>query len=344
MKYKGCFYFLLFSLSNLFGQIGGESTYQFLNLETSAKNAALGGKLVADYQNDPIAGVFNPASVNVTMDDNYSINFVNYIGDISYGSAATAFQIKRTQKMIHVGVTYVNYGNFDGYDELGNDTGTFSAGETALSAGYATPIPNSNFHFGANLKFISSQLESYSSFGIATDIGLMYYKEKDDLVIGLSVRNIGLQLSTYDGVNENIPLEINLGISQSLLKAPLRWYLNLQNLQKFDISFSNENRNIESLLGEDSEEDDPGFFNNILRHINLGVEFFPESAFNIRVGYNFRRSEELKILEQRSFSGFSGGFGLRIRKLKFNYSYVRYNSAASVSLFGINLNFSDYKK
>lgn len=340
MKFIIVFSFIIYS-SVVFGQIGGEAVYQFLNLETSAKNAALGGKVVADYQNDPIAGLFNPAATNVTMDNNYSANFVSYIGDITYGSAATAFQIRRTQKMIHVGVIYANYGTFDGFDLAGNSTGTFNASETAISAGYGTPIPKSDFNFGGNLKVISSQLESYSSFGIAGDLGVMYRKEAKNLEVGLSVRNIGAQLTTYDGTNEELPLEINLGISKTLENAPLKWFVTLQNLQRWDLAFSNSNRNSEDLLGGETEVDDPSFFNNVLRHVNLGAEFFPKKAFNIRVGYNFRRSEELKIIEQRSFAGFSAGFGLRIRKLKFNYSYVRYNSAGASNLFGIHLNFGE---
>ena len=62
-------------------------------------------------------------------------------------------------------------------------------------------------------------------------------------------------------------------------------------------------------------------------------------GFNIRIGYNFRRAEELKLLEQRNFSGISVGFGLKINKLKFNYSYSRYTLAANTSLFGLTINF-----
>ena len=344
MKPITLLYFIFFSCSIVTGQIGGESTYQFLNLETSAKNAALGGKLVADYENDPIAGLFNPAAINVSMDNNYSVNYVNYLADIGYGSAATAFQIKRTQKMIHVGVIYANYGTFDGYDLAGNSTGEFKANKTAISVGHSRRVSDTDFYIGLNAKFINVKFEQYVSYAIAGDMGISYIDEVKNLNIGLSIRNIGAELKTFEDTKESLPLEINLGISKTLENAPLKWYLTLQNLQRWNLAFANENRNTEDLLGGEEEVDDPSFFNNALRHVNVGVEFFPRKAFNIRVGYNFRRSEELKILEQRSFAGFSAGFALRIRKLKFNYSYVRYNSAAAASLFGIHLNFGEQQK
>ena len=80
---------------------------------------------MTDFENDPIVGLYNLAAVNYTT-DNYSVNIVNFIGDITYGLLATAFQIRRAEKLIHVGLTYINYGSFDGFDEIGNSIGTFS--------------------------------------------------------------------------------------------------------------------------------------------------------------------------------------------------------------------------
>ncbi len=69
----------------------------------------------------------------------------------------------------------------------------------------------------------------------------------------------------------------------------------------------------------------------------LGAELFPEKGFNIRLGYNFRRAEELRILEQRNFSGLSFGVGLKMNKLRFSYTHARYTSAANTSFFGLNI-------
>ena len=69
----------------------------------------------------------------------------------------------------------------------------------------------------------------------------------------------------------------------------------------------------------------------------LGVELFPKGGFNIRLGYSFRRGEELRIVDQRSFAGLSAGFGVKFNRVRFNYAYSRYNSAASSSFFGLNI-------
>jgi hypothetical protein len=45
-------------------------------------------------------------------------------------------------------VNYVNYGSFEGYDESGQPTTSFTGSEIALSAGYAYNIPYTTIHMG----------------------------------------------------------------------------------------------------------------------------------------------------------------------------------------------------
>lgn len=135
-----------------------------------------------------------------------------------------------------------------------------------------------------------------------------------------------------------MPFEIIAGVSQELEHVPIRWHLTLENLQQWNISFSNPVRGETNIDGSTSNEK-ISFVNNALRHVVFGLELFPKKAFNFRLGYNFRRGEELRIDEQRNFSGVSLGFGLKMNKLKFNYSYSRYTLAANTSLFGLILNF-----
>ena len=135
-----------------------------------------------------------------------------------------------------------------------------------------------------------------------------------------------------------MPLEIIAGVSQELENVPIRWHLTLENLQQWNIAFVNPSRSQSSLDGQITDEK-TSFVSNALRHVIMGVELFPKRAFNLRVGYNFRRAEELRLLEQRNFSGVSLGFGLKMNKLKFNYSYSRYTLAGNTSLFGLTMNF-----
>lgn len=320
-----------------YGQIGGRYTYQFLNLVSSPRQAALGGTYVTGYNDDPTSALLNPATINIAMDNQLAVNFVNYIADVNYGSVAYAKGFGENNKVFHAGITYINYGSFDGFDELGNATGDFGAGEVALSVGYAYQIPKSKFYVGANGKLISSKLEQYSSLGGAIDLGVAYHNPETKFDFGLVIQNLGTQFTPYVDTFEPLPLGIHLGIAKTLEQVPIRWNLSLENIQIWNIAFGNPARDLTDLEGN-VEEDNPSFINNALRHVVLGVEFFPEKGFNLRLGYNFRRSEELRIVDQRSFAGLSGGFSLKVKKFRFAYSYARYNAAAGSSTFGLHIN------
>jgi len=332
--------FVMLFCAQLNAQIGGQSVYQFLNLVTSPRQAALGGKVLTIYDNDVNQAHFNPATINAEMDNHLALNYGNYFGEVTYGTAAYAYTYDRHIQTFHAGVNYVNYGKFDGYDENGQQTSSFTGSDLALSFGYSYNVPFTEFYFGANAKLISSTLESYNSLGAAVDFGALFIDTRNDVNWALVVRNVGTQITTYAGTREKLPLEILVGVSQEVENVPLRWHLTLENLQQWNVAFSNPNRAIGDIDGGSTPEK-VGFFNNALRHVVFGAELFPTKGFNIRLGYNFRRAEELRILEQRNFSGLSLGFGLKMGKLKFNYSYSRYTLAANTSLFGLTIDFSN---
>jgi hypothetical protein len=327
---------VLVCINFAFPQLGGEATYQFLNLVSSPRQAALGGKVLTNVDYDVTQGLYNPATINVEMDNQLALNYTSYLGGIGYGTAAYAYTWDRRTQTIHAGVTYINYGQFDGYDENGQSTGTFTGNEAALSVGYAKQLGYSDFYLGSNIKFITSKLEQYSSLGVAADVGLLYINEKLDFNAALVIRNVGTQITTYAGLNEPLPLEVDFGMSQTLEHMPLRWHITFENLQKWPIASPNPAHVTTDLEGNQTAEK-TGFLKNVIRHTIIGAELFPDRGFNIRLGYNFRRAEELRILDQRNFSGLSFGIGIKLNKMRFSYTHARYSGASNASFFGLQI-------
>ncbi len=340
MVKKTFFFILLLYFTAAYAQVGGQSVYQFLNLVTSPRQAALGGKVITIYDEDVNQSQFNPANINEEMDNHLAVNYGSYFGEVNYGTAAYAYTYDRHLQTFFIGANYVNYGSFEGYSENGQKTGNFTGSESALSFGYSYNIPFTDIHLGATGKIISSTLESYNSFGTAVDVGITYIDEPNDINWAFVIRNFGTQISTYSGTREKLPAEILVGVSQLVENVPVRWHLTLENLQQWNISFSNPNRAVNSIDGSATQEK-TSFFNNALRHVIFGAELFPDKGINFRIGYNFRRAEELRIIDQRNFSGISVGFGIKVRNLKFNYSYSRYTLAANTSLFGLIINLNE---
>ncbi|MEE9408774.1 MAG: type IX secretion system protein PorQ [Polaribacter sp.] len=335
MKFKITFYLFILTSVNIIGQVGGESVYQFLNLSTSARQIALGGEVLTltDDVNQPI---WNPSVISEDIDGKFSVNYSSYLAGINVGSITYAKTISRRFGTIHGSIKYLNYGSLIGADDQGNETGNFNASDIAISIGYAFNLPWTNLYMGTNLKLINSNISNFSSIGIAADFGILYNNPYQPFSITLVVRNVGTQIKSFNSEIEKLPLKIALGGSYKLEHVPLKWHFTLDNLQQWNVSVSNPSDQTTDLEGNVTEEE-VGFIGNTFRHFVIGAELFPESAINFRFGYNFRRAAELKLQNARTFSGVSLGFGIKMSKLKFNYAYSKFHSAANTSTFSLQI-------
>ena len=88
-----------------FPQLGGEATYQFLNLVSSPRQAALGGKVLTNVDYDVTQALYNPATINVEMNNQLALNYSSYLGGINYGTAAYAYTWDRRTQTFHIGMT-----------------------------------------------------------------------------------------------------------------------------------------------------------------------------------------------------------------------------------------------
>lgn len=332
------FIIIMFFSTLTFSQVGGEQVFNFLNVSTSARQAALGGEVLTLYDdvNQPL---WNPSTINKNIDNQASVSYVDFLADVNYGSLAFAHLINRRFGTLHAGVTYVNYGKFIGADENGIETGTFSAKDLSFSVGYAYRIPKSHIHAGINLKYISSSIENYTSNGVALDFGLTYFDDTKPYIFSAVIRNIGYQVHKFDETRESLPLEIAVGASYRLENVPLQWHITIDNLQKWKVGVENPSDSQTTIEGETSNKSIT-FLDNAFRHIVIGAEFFPNKPFNLRFGYNFRRGKELRLTESRTFSGLSFGFGLKMGRLKLNYAFTKYHPVSNTNTFTLNIDLS----
>ncbi len=321
---------------NAYGQIGGESTYDFLNLTNSARMAALGGNQIA--MNDSLdlnLSYNNPALLQADMRNKLIVNFVDYFDGVKYGYAAYSFSTSLPGNFA-VGMHYINYGDFIGADEFGNKTGGFTAAEYALNLIWSHEY--GRIKYGINLKPILSSFENYQSIGFAADLGISLFSKNKLTVTSLVARNMGTQITPYyDGAeSEPIPFDLQFGISQKLQHAPIRFAATLQHLQKWDLAKA-EVDNTTSITSLKEEN----FTNKFMRHMVLGVELLPSPNFTIRAGYNHQIRQELRLEEKMSTVGFSWGFGFRISRFEINYGSARYHLAASSNLISVALNLNE---
>ncbi len=323
-----------------FAQTGGDNVYEFLNLTHSGLVASLGGSNVSLPVNDLNLAYHNPALLKEGMDNSLALNFVNYFAGINYGLAMYSRSYPGTGNFA-LGMTYLNYGSFTEADASGIVTGNFTAAEYAMSMIYSRTI-DSLFNIGINFKPVLSHLERYTSAGFAIDIGAEWHNASGLFSAGLVIRNLGYQLTRYAGEpRENLPFEIQAGISQGLAHAPFRFSLTMRHLEKFDLTYNytDPSGNITTSSGSS------GFAENLLRHAILGIELTPGKNFYLSAGYNYQRRRELSIDSKTSTVGLSWGFGINTSIMDIEFGRATYHLAGSSTHVSVILRLNNiYKK
>ncbi len=310
-------------------QIGGEQTFRFLSLTNSARLASMGGGHVALGDSSDLNMPFhNPALLRNDMTRQVLVSYVNYLADIHYGYASHAWSLSRYGTFA-AGMHYINYGRFS---ETLPD-GTFSGGEFQ-AAEYALNLIWSHHYrrlqYGLNIKPVLSSFERYQSAGVAFDAGVLWSSRNGLTRLGMSARNFGYQLTTYysEGVREVLPFDLQAGIAHRLAQVPLVLSVTAHNLNNWELSKPDE-----ALAAGSFFPPSEGYGRQLMRHLLAGVEFMPSPNFTVRGGYNYHLRQELKHSERLSTVGLSAGFGVRIKRFRFDYATTRYHIAGTSSHF-----------
>lgn len=333
MKYIVSILFVLL-FQSMYSQVGGETLYPFLNLPTSPKQIALGGVTLTS-QNDVSQVLWNPAAVNSDIDGDLSINYVNYIAGIKLGSLSFAKSINPKYGIASLGIQYFDYGNFDRTNASGPQViGSFGARDLSVSLGYGYTYKSVTL--GASVKYVSSKIDTFTSSALLYDFGATYFHPDYPLVMAIVVRNSGKQLTNFTNREEQLSNNVIVSAEYQLEHVPLKLYGAFDELNNWDISVANPSRDKTDLNGVVTKEVISDVA-NLLRHLSLGVELWPERKLNLRIGYNHRRSQEFKLSDVRTGAGLSYGFGFKTKKIKFDYAFSKFQEGAKYSTFGLTL-------
>jgi hypothetical protein len=324
-------------------QIGGDNTYEFLNLTSSARIASMGGDFLTIYDNDIMLVESNPSLINPNMSNKLGVAYVDFFSDVNYGTATYAKSFSKVGNFA-ASVKYISYGTFDYASVTGERTGQFNAGETAFNVGWGRQL-DSLFSIGANLKFIYSSLESYNSFGLAVDVAGSYISRDRSFTVSLIAKNIGRQITAYEGSNiEPLPFELQIGMAKKLKHLPFRYSILYNNIERWDLRYDDPGQaQTDPITGE--VVNDSGievFADNLMLHLVFGGELLIGKNISLRGGYNYRRRQEMKVTTKPGTVGFSWGIGIRISKFHISYARSAYHLSGSPNYFTLTTNLSDF--
>ena len=327
----------------------GSSVYQFMNLPVSSRLNALGGENVAIQDGDISMAFMNPALLCAQTDKVLQLNYAYYFEGTMFGSALYGHNFGRSKienpsatgepdkpNYFAAGIHYLNYGSMPYADEMGNLTGgTFMAHDILIDLMYARQL-GPLFTVGVSLKPIYSVYESYTAFALGADVGGHFQTKDSTFQMGLTLRNIGWQLKSFyseesGSGREQLPLNLELGLSYRFRHAPIRLSMTAHNIQRWDLSY-----NITNQVASDMKP--ITWYDMLFRHTIFAVDIVPKSErFYLTISYNHRRRAEMHLADQRSLAGFAFGAGLRVKQVRVGFAMSQYTKSvftyqASVSL------------
>jgi hypothetical protein len=325
-------------------QLGGNTAFRILDIPNSARASALGGNYIAVQDNDINLGIFNPGLLNSTMGGQVALSYLPYFEGINIGYASYAHHADSLGITFTGTVQYFDYGNFTRRDETGAEMGEFRAGEYVVQLGAGMPV-DSLFSIGANMKFISSALDTYNSTAWAVDVGGVFVKRSMGLTVAALLRNIGYQSSPYTEHREKLPFQVQVGTTYKFKHAPFRLGLMAEQLQQWDLSYEDPNavRQIDPTTGE-VIEDKVTRAEKVMLHLVPSAEILLGQNFMLRVGYNYRRRQEMVLPDKPAATGVSFGVGLRLSRIHVSYGYSQLHLAGISNTFTLAVRFSEFKR
>ncbi|MDB5273861.1 MAG: hypothetical protein JWO58_2228 [Chitinophagaceae bacterium] len=336
---KSIFLFLFCALPG-FAQIGGKDAFQFLQLPASSQVAGIGSENVSLVDRNVGLVWQNPALLSDTMNHDLMMTVHPYYAGIFHSHLQYATRIKDSG-LWSFGMSYFNYGKMDQTLANGTSVGSFNPNEFAVSASKSHTI--GLFTLGGTLKFAASQLSpGYNAAAVLADFGGVFKHPKQQLSVGLVVKNIGFPIKNYNQDEDiTMPLDVQLGTTFKPAHLPVRISVTAQKLYQFDISYNDPSLNKQVTFDGTSEQKEESVLSKGFRHIVIGTEVLLSKNFHFRAGYNALIRRDLRMQTKAGVAGISWGFMIRIKRFEFSFTRAYYHVVGGTNYIGLVVNTRD---
>lgn len=313
----------------------GDSSYEFLNIPTSAHAYALGGSAPALILDDVALADQNPALLGPEIESQLNFGYMRYMGSGNFAAARFGHGIGENSAWA-AGIRYLNYGSMTQYDEGGIAGGKFSPSDVVFEGSYSRDITD-RWRGGVNLNMIYSHYDIYSAFAIAVDLGANYYDEDHDLSLSFVLKNMGGQVKRFHEAYNRLPFDFQIGYMQGLGSSPISLAITATNLTRWRLPYYSHPKDGAGEVGELKS----GFFSNFFRHLTFGLQYSPSEKFYVALGYDYKTRTDMSAYSRSFFSGFSVGLGLRVKSFGFDVAFAQPHKSATTLMLNLNCNFAD---
>ena len=248
----------------------GSAAFKFLNIQTDAHGAALGG--LAAQANGANALFWNPAGIAGSEGMGFTAGMTQWLVETQVMNAG--FVMPMMGGAIGLSLVSVNYGDIMRSGWAGTsefvfepNQGSFTASDMAMQFSYGTNLSD-KFSLGGTAKMLSQSIDDVTLSGMAFDIGTQFNTGYRGIRMGAVISNFGADIESEAG--EDISYE-----EYPAMSLPMTF------------SFG--------VVGEAIPGLNAGL--NVLKQADMGQEFIVNAEYNIslaslRFSYNLNNPQQ----------------------------------------------------
>lgn len=276
----------------------------------------------------------NPGLLGNEVETQAVVNYMHYLGDSNFAGAHFGMGYGEHSAWA-CGVQYLGFGSATATLPDGTISGSFSMKDILLNGVYAYDITD-RLRGGINIKMAVSSYEHYSALAMAADLGINYYDDEHDMSLSAVLKNMGGQIKRFDRDYVRVPFDIQLGWMQRIGSSPFQLAISAHDLTKWKMPYYKHSSD-----GSLEVEIKDSFVDNLLRHLTFGLQFAPADSFYIAAGYNHKMRTDMSTYRRNFLSGFSAGFGLKVKDFTLDVSYAQPHKGGSSLMLNIGVNLQE---
>ncbi len=261
-------------------QSKAEYGWQMLTIPPNTSISSMAGT-GASISPEASSFISHPTAGLLSQSHSISVSQTNWHFDTIFNSIA--INLPRGSRSLGFALRSLDYGKFDTRDISGRIIGEFHPLDLNIIGNAAFRV-SPNYYFGFNLFVLYQKIESSSSLGWATDLGITYLTPVTGLDIHAAIKHLGATTSVKQ---ESIKLPLTPEISFGY-RLP----------DRLDIVYC------EFKILSHPDDDDLKFVTGI----NTDITEHFSINFGHRINYDSHN--------------YSAGMGLNVRNLIFNYSFL----------------------
>jgi len=243
IKYKTIIllFIILFSFVTLYADTGSKGTAgaKFLSIGVGSRAVGMGDAFVS-VANDVSALYWNPGGISFLQKNMVMLNHTDWVADINHDYFGATFNVGG-QNNIGISFTFLGMPDQEVYT-VQNPEGTglkYGVSSFALGFTFARALTE-RFSLGVTAKYLREAIWEAEATNVGFDLGILYNVGVEDLMIGMSILNLGPTMqfqgksleSTVDPSNwplskqpldveltsqeYNLPLNFHLGLSKRI--------------------------------------------------------------------------------------------------------------------------------